>query len=113
MRSSGRNSTVQSTVICNDGFVHHQERKRVLAHYPATPSLQDNEAIAVLIKTARDKGRGPSDDPYSAMKPSSFRGARTSAASSATSDDKKDEHKTETSSEAKKGATKKGFFGIF
>ena len=80
----------------------------MLADYPSTPSLGDNRAIADLVKTAREKGRGASDDPFSAMKPSSFTGARKTDRSS---QEKKDEQKPEKSSETKKGAKKGGFLG--
>ena len=85
-----------------------QERERVLRSYPATPSLEDDAAIAQLVKSAKEKGRGAGDDPYSAMKPGSLTTARVT-------DEKKEEQKTEKPSEAKKDAprSKKGFLGLF
>ena len=41
-----------------------KERLRVLREYPTTPSLGDNAGIETLLRTAREKGKGSSDDPF-------------------------------------------------
>ena len=73
--------------------------------YPKTPSLEDNTAIAQLVKSGKEKGRGAGDDPFSAMKPSSVAG-RVGAEGA--------EKKKEESEKPKDSSkSKKGFFGLF
>ena len=99
----------------------------MLRDYPSTPALEDDAAIAQLVAVAREKGRGSSDDPYSAMKPSSFTGGGGGAGGGGASGggasgggagetkaevEEKSEKSTK-ESESDSSRPKKGFFGIF
>ena len=85
----------------------------MLRDYPTTPALEDDTAIAQLVAIAREKGRGSSDDPYSAMEPSSFRTAGGGGASGGSKE--REEADVEADDESEKPAKgssrpKKGFF---
>lgn len=49
-------NTIQCNVPALSLLLSCQERQRVLQQFPATASLQDNEAISQLLGKAKEKG---------------------------------------------------------